>query len=354
MNILGPLVAVLALVAVSWLGAAAGMGFLFGVVIPYIAIAAFLAGIVWRVLVWARTPVPFNITTTCGQQRTLPWIKPNPIENPHTRLGVAARMALEILMFRSLFRNVRNEIVRREGRQPRLAYRSTLWLWIGALAFHYAFLVVFLRHYRFFAEPVPAPLQAIEFMDGFFQVGAPVIMLSGFVLLAAALFLLARRLLIPQLRYISLANDYFPLFLIIGVAATGILMRYTALRVDVTEVKNLSMGLVRFRAEVPPGAIGPIFFVHLTLVSVLFGYLPYSKLAHMAGVFLSPTRNMMGATRMHRHENPWNYPVDVHTYEEYEDEFRHKMIAVGIPVDRPEGGPAPDKTHAAGVSADKE
>jgi hypothetical protein len=54
----------------------------------------------------------------------------------------------------------------------------------------------------------------------------------------------------------------------------------------------------------------------------------------MASLPLSPTRNLRGATRMVHHENPWNYPVHVHTYAEYEHEFRDKMKAAGIPLDR--------------------
>ena len=154
------------------------------------------------------------------------------------------------------------------------------------------------------------------------------------MLLGAALFLLARRFVLPQLRYISLATDYFPLFLVIGIAMTGILMRYTVWRVDITAVKDLCMGLMGFRPEAPAGTIGPLFYIHLTLVSVLFAYLPFSKLSHMAGVWLSPTRNMLGASRIIRHVNPWNYPVPVHTYEEYEDDFREKMKGVGIPVEK--------------------
>ena len=52
---------------------------------------------------------------------------------------------------------------------------------------------------------------------------------------------------------------------------------------------------------------------------------------------MSPTRNQTTNTREVRHVNPWNYPVKVHTYEEYEDEFREKMIAVGLPVDKQPG-----------------
>ena len=334
MNIGAPLLAIVGLVVVTWLGVGAlPLDVLFAVVIPYLAILAFLIGVVWRVVTWARVPVPFNICTTCGQQKTLPWIRSNPIENPHSKLGVVGRLILEVLLFRSLFRNVRHEFVSRKNFEPRVAYKTTLWLWLGALAFHYSFLVVFLRHYRFFSDPVPKPLKFVETMDAFFQVGSPTIYLSGIVLLAAVAFLLLRRLLLAQVRYISLANDYFPLFLIIAIAVTGILMRYTGLRVDITDVKNLCMGLMRFQPKLPAD-IGSIFYIHLVLVSLLFAYLPYSKLSHMLGIFLSPTRNMVGATRMRRHDNPWNYPVKVHTYEEYENDFRHKMKAAGLPVDK--------------------
>jgi nitrate reductase gamma subunit len=36
---------------------------------------------------------------------------------------------------------------------------------------------------------------------------------------------------------------------------------------------------------------------------------------------------------MVRHVNPWNTPVRVHTYAEYEDEFRQPMIKSGIPIE---------------------
>ena len=55
---------------------------------------------------------------------------------------------------------------------------------------------------------------------------------------------------------------------------------------------------------------------------------------HMGGVFLSPTRNLANNSRMRRHVNPWNYPVKVHTYEEWEEEFRDKMKAAGLPLER--------------------
>ncbi len=329
--------AVIVLFLLAYVGvAAAGLQRLFGVILPYLAIITFIVGVVYRVMDWARSPVPFRIPTTCGQQKSLPWIKPNSIDNPTTTIGVIVRMILEIVCFRSLFRNTR--IGMKGG--TKIAYEWEIWLWAAALAFHYSFLVVIARHLRFFLEPVPACIQFLEYLDGFFrlefftgffQVGLPGIFMSGLVLLAAVIFLLLRRVLGPRVRYISLASDFFPLFLIFGIALSGILMRYF-LKVDITAVKELAMGLVTFHPTVPEG-IGVVFYVHLFFVSILLAYFPFSKLMHMGGIFLSPTRNLPADTRARRHVNPWNYPVKVHTYEEYEDEFREKMIGVGIPVE---------------------
>lgn len=134
-----------------------------------------------------------------------------------------------------------------------------------------------------------------------------------------------------MVRYVSLAADYFPLFLLIGIAGTGILMKYFV-RADVAGVKELAMGLIAFQPVVPVG-IGSIFYIHLFLVCALLAYFPFSKLMHAPGIFLSPTRNMANNNRIKRHINPWNYPVKVHTYQEYEEEFGKVMKAAGLPLD---------------------
>jgi len=55
---------------------------------------------------------------------------------------------------------------------------------------------------------------------------------------------------------------------------------------------------------------------------------------HAAGIFLSPTRNLKNDSRMRRHINPWDYPGKVHTYEEWEDEFREAIKRVGLPLEK--------------------
>ena len=329
MKALVSLIAVLLLAAIAYAGASVpAMRFLFGVVIPYAAFLIFVVGMVVRVLKWASSPVPFRIPTTTGQQKSLPWIKHSIIESPSTGLGVIVRMALEVLFFRSLFRNLKTQV----GDGKQVTYGEAKWLWAAGLAFHWSFLIILVRHMRFFIEQVPAAIIMIEGLDSFLQVGAPLFYMTDAVILASVTYLFIRRIGIPQVKYISLIADYFPLFLILGIAVTGVLMRYFT-KTDIVSVKILAMGLISFKPAVAE-TIGPMFFTHLFLLSVLFAYFPLSKLVHMGGVFMSSTRNLANNSRMKRHVNPWNYPVHVHTYEEYENDFREKMKGAGLPVEK--------------------
>jgi nitrate reductase gamma subunit len=329
MNVLVSFIIVIVLALLAMVGVQlGGLYILFGAVLPYVAIALFMGGLTYRVVSWARSPVPFRIPTTCGQQKSLPWIKSSRLDNPHDGAGVLGRMTLEVLLFRSLFRNSRTEL--KEG-SNKVVFGPDKWLWVGALLFHYSFLVIFLRHIRFFAEPVPSLTLLLQGLDGFFQVGVPVVFMTSFMFLAAVAYLFARRIVSPTLRYISLPADYFPLFLLLGIGTTGILLRHIV-KTDVVGVKELGMGLLSFNPVASPN-LHYLFYVHLFLVTVLIAYFPFSKLVHMAGVFLSPTRNLANNNRETRHVNPWNAPVKVHPYQEYEEEFRDKMIKAGIPVE---------------------
>jgi nitrate reductase gamma subunit len=320
------------LVCIPVLGAGAlGLTTLFGVIVPYAAFAFFVAGISYRVIQWAKSPVPFHIPTVSGQQRSLSWIRNNGLESPYTRWDLVKRMALEVLVFRSLLRNDRVEIADKK----RLILSANRYLWLGGLIFHWSFLFIILRHLRFFLEPVPGALLILERADALFDVAIPTILISDFAILVSVTYLFVRRLISPQIRFISLVSDYLPLLLILSVAVTGVLMRHFY-RTDLFEVKRLAKGLVSFHPTSAQGT-GILFYVHFFLVCVLLTYLPLSKLTHMAGIFMSPTRNLINDSRRKRHVNPWNYPVRVHTYEEYEDEFRGAMKEVGLPVEKEEG-----------------
>lgn len=331
----GSLLVIIVLFSLPLVGVGVGLAVVFGIIIPYVSLLIFLAGIVYRVITWARIPVPYRIPTTAGQQRSLPWIRSDNLENPHNLAGVTGRMILEVLFFRSLFRNLRSQLAKESGSPEgrRLIYWSSKWLWLGAIAFHYSFLIILLRHLRFFTEPVLPFVNLLASIDSFFQVYVPALYISSIVFLFAAIYLLLRRVFDPKIGYISLASDYFPLFLILGIGISGVFMRYFY-RVDVVAVKELAMGLVTFHPTIPAESIGSLFYIHLFFACTLLAYFPFSKLMHMAGIFFSMTRNMANNNRAVRHTNPWEYPVKVFSYMQQEDMFRREMKAAGIPLEK--------------------
>jgi len=202
-NYIFSLLSVIVLFLMAYVGVEmAGFQVLFGIIVPYLAMVTFIAGFIYRVINWAHSPVPFRIPTTCGQQKSLSWIKPAAIDNPSTTVGVVVRMFFEVLFFRSLFRNTRFQL--KGG--GKISYEWEKWLWIGAIVFHWSFLTVVIRHFRFFIDPVPSCLQLLEKVDGFLQIGLPGVLFSGIALLAAVTFLFLRRVFIPP------GQVYFPCF----------------------------------------------------------------------------------------------------------------------------------------------
>lgn len=306
----------------------AGLSYLFGIVLPYSAMTVLICGFILRMADWLRRPVPFCIPTTCGQEKSLDWIRQDKLESPSNFLYAAARVLSEVFFFRSLFRNTRSELYKGSN----LAYGSNKWLWLGGLAFHWSLLVIVLRHARFFFIMVPDSLQYLDDADRFLDVTLPAFYMTDALVLAAVTFLVLRRIRDARMRVISLPSDFFPLFLIMAIVAAGISMRYVT-KVDVMPVKALMLNLVNFSFE-PPGEIGTLFYVHLFLICVLAIYFPFSKLMHMGGIFLSPTRNQCNNSRAKRHSNPWNSPIKFRSYAEYEDDYREKMKKAKLPVEK--------------------
>ena len=333
MKIIIPLILVALFSAIAYFGVEkAGLQALFGIYIPYVAFLTFVIGFAARILDWMKTPVPFNITTTAGQQKSLPWIKRQPLENPSNFFEVVLRTLSEVLFFRSLFRNTEAKL-----EDGDLKYASNKWLWFFGIIFHWGFFLVALRHFRFFLPSLPAPIMALEQMDSILQVGVPALYQTDLLFIGGVTFLFFRRVVNPHMRYLSLVADFFPLMLIAGIGITGMLMRYL-IRVDVMGIKALTMGLATF--SIPSGehlaTLDPMFYTHLFLVSVLMAYFPFSKLMHMGGVFVTPSKVMANDSRRKRHVSPWMYEVEPFSYSDYEDQYRDKMKDAGIPVEKEE------------------
>jgi nitrate reductase gamma subunit len=250
-------------------------------------------------------------------------------------------MALEVFLFRSLFRNTGlGKTSAGQDVSPALVFPERKALWLGAMALHWSLFVIVVRHLRLFVDPVPRIVASLAALDGFFEVGWPAWYATDVAVVVALGYLLLRRLRDPLLRYLSLPADYLALAALMAVVGSGILLRYVA-RVDLVAVRGYALGLTAFAPARLPGP-GAWLAAHLLSVSFLLAILPFSKMIHAAGVWLSPTRNQPNDSRRRRHVNPWNAPVPVHGYEAWQDEFRDTLRIAGLPIDepRPDGRPS--------------
>jgi len=229
----------------------------------YAATAIFVVGVALKIRGYARTPAPLLIPTTPA---------------PTTGGGVALRLTREVVFFESLF-------------------KASKWTWIFGWMFHFALLLVILRHFRYFQQPV---WDVIVFIQPFGTY-------AGFAMVAGLGGLWARRFLVDRVRYISTPSDHLHLALLIAIGLSGLTMRFVN-PTDIVAVKAFMLGLMRF--EIQPLPADPLLLLHLALVALLMIVFPISKLLHAPGLFFSPTRNQVDNPREARHLAAWAAALD--------------------------------------------
>ncbi|HYG85544.1 MAG TPA: respiratory nitrate reductase subunit gamma [Azospirillum sp.] len=233
-------------------------------VLYYLAAAVFVGGLGVKLVQYARTPAPLRIAT---------------MPAPLTRAGVVWRMTREVAVFESLFR----------GNKP---------LWLFAAVFHLGLLLVLLRHLRYVTEPVWSWVVLVQ----------PLGIAGAFAMIGGLLALLARRLVLARIRFITGPSDILMLVLLLAIALSGLAMKQVA-HTDIMTVKAFALGLMRF--TVTPLPADPLLLVHLALVALLMIVFPFSKLLHAPGIFFSPTRNQVDDARDRRHVAGWALPLDL-------------------------------------------
>jgi len=206
-------------------------------------------------------------------------------------------------------------------------------LWLFAVAFHGSLAVIVLRHLRLFVAPVPGFVSWLQSVDSISDLLIPKLHVTSVLIMVALSLLLGRRLVLARLRYISLAADYFPLLLLLGIALTGVWMRHVS-RTDVSEVKAIITGVASFSLTLNH-PVDTCLAMHVFLVCALLVYFPLSKLMHMPGALMSPTLTLAANSRAKRHINVNNPKVETLHYADYEATFRERMIDAGIPVEEP-------------------
>jgi len=224
----------------------------------YFALVILIAGLVNKLIQYARAPAPLKIPTTPA---------------PTTSGGVVLRMVREVVFFESLF-------------------RGNKWIWIFGWIFHFGLLLVTLRHLRYLIDPVWLPIEFIQ----------PFGIYGGMAMVVGLVGLWARRVLVDRVRYITSPSDHLILLLLILIGLSGLSMTYVV-HTDIIAVKNFFIGLYSF--QVNPLPEDPLLLVHLSLVAALTIIFPYSKLLHAPGLFFSPSRNQVDNPREKRHVAPW-------------------------------------------------
>jgi nitrate reductase gamma subunit len=232
--------------------------------LAYLSAFIFVGGLLLRIALYVRTPVPLKTVQTPG---------------PKTPAGVVARIAGDVVLFPNLF-------------------QADKLLWAGAWIFHICLFLIFTRHLRYFLYPVPEFIINLQ----------TVCVYAGFILPIPALYLFFRRLASSRVLFISGLPDYITLILLTAIASTGMLVHYYA-RAYLVDVKAFTLGLVALAPVQPPQH--PIFLVHLFLVCALLIWFPFSKLMHVGGIFFSPTRNQVDNVLYPRFVNKWNEEVHV-------------------------------------------
>lgn len=229
----------------------------------WIATLVLVFGVINKIIIYAKVPAPLKIPTT-----------PAPIN----KQGVFLRMFQEVFFFKSL-------------------YRADKFLWILGILFHYAMLLIVLRHFRYVIEPMGAVLSFIQ----------PFGKYAGFLFVIGLVGLLLRRFLIDRVRYISSPSDIAMLLLLIAIGVSGLFMSFVS-HTDIVMVKAFFRGLMYFDWQPLPADF--ILLLHLGLVAVLMLIFPISKLLHAPGIFFSPTRNQIDNPREKRHIAPWAAELD--------------------------------------------
>ena len=155
----------------------------------YAAIIVLVGGIIYKVRQYMSVPAPLKIAGTPA---------------PLTRSGGAWRLTTESLFFNSLV-------------------RSTKWTWIFGWIFHVSLLLAFFRHLRYVISPDSFlwPIVSLQVVQTFGKY-------AGFAMVFGLLGLLARRIFVDRVRYISSPSDYLMLLLIIAIAGSGLMMNYVA------------------------------------------------------------------------------------------------------------------------------
>lgn len=223
--------------------------FFLGSVTPYIALLVFLIGMIYRIYTWAKMPSPIiTLYPKPKNSGLMPVLK-------------------DVFLFPGLLKSDKS-------------------FWGGAWIFHVALAFIFIGHFRVVMDfPWLWNLLGMNeaAVDKMSAISGGI---AGIIIMAAALYLIFRRISLQRVREISGLSDYLIMFLILGIVLTGNAMRFYQ-HFDLNLTRAYFAGLITLSGAQMP--VNGLFVLHFTLAQMLIILVPFSKILHLGGIFFSQT-----------------------------------------------------------------
>lgn len=218
----------------------------------YVGIAVFTLGMAWRAWQWSTTPK--------SPARFALYPKP---KTPLGRFGAL----------------MRDTFIAPQS------YKVAPTIMIAAMAFHLAALAAFVGHLRLIHEFTPlVNAFGMEWMNRFAGLAGGA---AGIVMLIAVLYWIARRTFGPY-KVLSVPEDYFLLFLLLGIIVMGDHLRFVGGLHAPTYIEWFQ-SLLRFQPAWPAAIANSgekwALNFHMLFVDAFLIYFPFSKLTHAIGAF---------------------------------------------------------------------
>jgi nitrate reductase gamma subunit len=154
-------------------------------------------------------------------------------------------------------------------------------LWITSWLFHLSILMSVISHYKVFLR-YNIILDRIS--PTYFNILSHILDGGAAILMIGTLILLFSRRLTSFLRKLSEPEDYLVLLLIMIIAVSGFILRYSS-SINLLALRRYFASLVLMAPNNIP--TNPIFLIHYTSVMILMIYFPFGKMTHIIGSALT-------------------------------------------------------------------
>ncbi|GFN23241.1 nitrate reductase [Thermanaeromonas sp. C210] len=213
------------------------LAYLVGIFLPYVALAVFVAGFIYRVVCWSRAP------------RHLPW---ELFPYPRTAGERVGEMVMEVVSLRSLKLHNKN-------------------IWLPSLLMHWG---IYLVAGWLFLVLVGCPVGLLGYLGGLAAAGG-------------SLWMFAKRLC-RGLKILSTPVEYLNLLLVFLISAGGIISGFFG---EGPAVREYAVGLLSLAPRLPsrPSLLWEIFFLEIFLL-----YLPFGRMIHFAAKYFTYHRVKWG------------------------------------------------------------